>query len=231
MSRLVTFGALKSSAIRRANKQGDSDVAANVADVVAELYTELYECVVDAGERYFETKQTIATDGSASYTEPSDILSIIGVDRILDTTTGRRRSLMPFMVQERDLWAGKTGYGRVYGLVDDQLYIYPQPTSGQTYELLYVPQAPDLATYADTDNVDVVCGAGLRFMRWGIASVLHGEGETDVQLALRERDRALSALADWARERYLNESPRMIVRYDDVRDDRAFWDDAGWWNR
>lgn len=239
MSRVFTLGTLVTRCLRRANKQGDGQFSgvSDAKSLISEIYGEMYTTVAEAGLRHFEKKATITTDGtdgSATWAiPPSDLLATIGVDQILDLSTGRRRELYPYMVQERELWSGMTsGNARVYAWVDQLLSLQPRPPTGQTYELLYIPQPADLSTSADNVTVDVICPAGEKFLVWGVAALLHGEGETDAELAVMQQGKAKDELFDWASMRLFNDPPRRIVRFDEqVMFRRDFWDDGGWWNR
>ena len=91
----------------------------------------------------------------------------------------------------------------------------------------YIPQATDLSSYADADLVDVVTPDGERFMIWCTAVKALSKSESDVQLALAEREQARDVLREWAVKRMLVANPTRYVRdeYD------GYADDADWWHR
>jgi hypothetical protein len=218
---------------QRVDKESDNSISSSEwKTLISEAFGELWGVVAESGLRYWEATQTFTADGSASYSEPSDMLALIAVDHLVDgTTTGTRRTLDEAMVQERDRWSGITGTARVYSLVDDQLYLWPTPASG-TYEWRYIPQATDLASYGDSDAVDVVTPEGERFLIWCVAVKALAKSESDVSLALQERDQAKAALLEWATMRAFNNPRRTIVRAGDGTDWLgAPFDDADWWNR
>jgi hypothetical protein len=233
MPRRITMSDLRTRCIRRCDKENDASIALDEWNaLISESFGELWGIVAESGLRYWETSTTIIANGSESYTEPDDILATIGIDHLeAGTVTGTRRSLDEIMVQERSRWTGNTGEARAYALADDQLYLYPRPASG-TYLWLYIPQASDLSQFADADVVDVVTPDGERFVIWCTAVKALAKSESDVQLAMTERDIAREALREWAVLRAFNAPRRRIIRDGDGHDE--YWgphDAANWWNR
>lgn len=231
MARSFTVLALRTRCQQRCDKEHDSSIAtAEWNALLSEAYGELCGVVAETGLRYFERTQTLTTTGAASYDVPTDILALIGIDYLSDgTTTGSRRSLDEIMVQERTQWGGLTGSARAFALAGDQLYLYPNPTSG-TYEWIYIPQATDLTSAGDSDLVDVVTPEGERFLIWCVAVKALAKSESDVQLAIAEREAAKEALREWAVLRAFNAPRRRIVR-EAGPDSCGPWDEADWWNR
>jgi hypothetical protein len=219
---------------KRCDKNGDESLSdSDLKTLISEVYGELYSTVAETGHRYFETSSTITTTGAASYSEPSDHLGTVRVERVTNTTTGETSPLREVGPQEQCYWNGSTGTARVFALVDDQLYLYPKPASGETYHILYIPQPPDLSTYADADVVDVVSPAGESFLIWGVAAIAKGQTEGDVNLALQQKEKARELVLEWAVLRSFQVGiPREIANADEWSDyvgaDR---DPAGWWNR
>lgn len=210
---------------KRADKEFDDHISdGEWASLISEAYGELYERVVDAGLRYFETTHDFTADGSDSYDEPDDHGKTVGVDRV--EADGTRVSLRPLMAQERTRYAGDTGEACEYAIVDDQIFLYPNPTSGD-YELIYNPQPPDISSYADSDLIDVVCTFGEGFLLWSVAVKALSKSEADVRLAIAERDRCEQRLLEWATERDANEPRRRVLdrEYEDAVSGRDpdFW--------
>jgi len=213
---------------RRADREGDPAIAPfEWKAAISEQYRELVGLIDGTGMRYFESTSTIPATGAASYSEPADQLSFIGIDFLYDgTTTGRRRALRELMVQERNFYSGQTGEAIGYSFVGRQIHLYPNPVSG-TYELLYVPQAPDLSVAADSTTVDLVVPDGEAFMLWGVAVKILAKSEQDPSTAMRERELARGRVEEWAVLRALNEPRR---RYVHRNDDRSFgYRNWPWW--
>jgi hypothetical protein len=188
--------------------------------------------VVETGMRYFDASQTFTTTGSSNaLAQPSDHYETIGLDHILNTSTGQRRALFELMAQDRARWSGNTGDALAYELVTSSFLLYPTPPSGQTYELRYVPQAPDLTTKIASDTVDLINPAGEAFVIWGVAIKAGYKSESDLQVAIGERDRYQAQLVAWATQRALNEPRRRVVRDNAPYELGEYDDPAGWWNR
>lgn len=199
--------------------------------LISEMYGEQYSIVAESGMRYFESTSTITATGAASYTEPADQLAYIGLDRIVNSTTGERQTLTEVMTQERSQWSGLTGDAVVYSFVDDQIYLYPKPSSG-TYQLLYIPQSPDLSVASDSTSVDVVTPDGEAFLIWGVAAKALPKGEMDPSSAVREREASRQRFTEWVTLRALVNPRRRII--DPGRSNLGeleYLDPGGWWRR
>lgn len=226
MPRTQTLSTIRTRCKRRA----DLENSAHISDVewnalISEQYGELYEIVAGTGLRYFETTHTITADGSASYDEPDDHGKTVGLDRV--ESDGTRYALRPLMAQERTRYDTATRtHAAEYAIVDDLIYLYPRPDSG-TYELIYIAQPPDISAYADGDMIDMVCIYGEAFLVWGVTVKALSKSESNVQLAMMERDRNGQKLLEWAAERDANEPRRRVL--EDGYEMRT--DASGWWNR
>lgn len=200
-------------AVDMVNNQARSDAAFRRA--ISRQYGSLCSVVAEQGLRYFETSTTITADGSASYDEPTAHLSSVRMARVLDD--GTERPLDELMTQEEWAHKGKVGDAVAYTLVDDQIFLYPNPSSG-TYKLYYIPQPSDLTDYDDADLVDVVTADGLQFLIWSVAVQIHGALEGNAILALQERERAREELQVWAAARSSQQRRRINEDYlDDYR--------------
>lgn len=228
----ILLGTLVARCQQRANKVGDGQVESpEWKELISEHYGELHGAVSDVGARYFETEATI---NLANLALPADHMATIGVDFVLDAA-GRRRELPQLMVQERTIFAGRTGEAFFFALAGANLAMYPTPSTG-TYKHLYIPQPTDYSTAIDGTSVDVINIHGLRYIVWGVASIALHRGESDQQRAVIERDRALAKLTEWALERAKGMPKRRIIT--DVRDlgcssdINGAWNPASWrWNR
>lgn len=189
---------------------------------VSTTYAELFGQVAETGLRYFETTSTVTATGAASYTEPQSMLSTVSVSFVTNAQGGRRK-LLEIMEQERDMYAGRTGEARAFMLIDDQLYLFPNPSSG-SYEWRYVPQPPDLTTGLDGDYIDVVTPDGEAFLLWGVAVQALAKEGSDVNVARAEREEARARVANWATLRMLHTHRRVMVDEDEATHlDPADW--------
>jgi hypothetical protein len=174
----------------------------------SQKFGELHGVVCDTGSRYFETSSTITATGAASYDEPDDHRSTVGMDR--SESGGKRVQVFELMTAERNIYAGQTGSARYFAHVDDQIYLYPNPSSG-TYYYLYVPQAPDLSSYADADLVDVCDESGEAFLIWGVVAMALAKLEQNAMFALDQEAKAKDRLVSWAARRMMYEPRRRVV--------------------
>ena len=227
MARALAMSVIVQRAQRRCDRENDGSIStAEWKAMASEVYGELCAEINDTCCRYFETEATLAANGAASYDEPADILQLIGIDFIVDSA-GTRRTLNPATIQERSKLAGRAGDAYFYQHIDDQIVLYPNPTSG-TYKVLYVPQPADLEASLDADLIDLVCPAGERFMIWSLAGLAQHKGEVNQQRAQGEVERARQDLRYWAANRNLVEPP---LRTNVVDVDLDTWDPDFWSNR
>ena len=193
--------------------------------ILSSSYAELYSIVAESGLRYFETRETLTTpavDGLPGFPEPSSHLSTVGLDYV--ASNGDRTALIEIMVQERNVYgASRSDRARAFAFIDDRIMLYPPPPDGQTYELLYVPQPPDLTEALDADVIDVVTPDGESFLVWGAAVVALGKEESDTSLARAEREAARERVFNWSVLRALNNPRRTMV------DDGPFGREEGDW--
>lgn len=195
-----------------ADKEGDDHITdAKWKSFISLKYGDLFGIVAKTGGQYFQYTASITTTGAAYVDEPTDHYSTVSFDRILDSA-GRRSALTEIMAQERAALAGRTGSeATCFTIIDDRIYMYPTPPSGQSYELIYIPQPPNLRNYADAQLVDVVTPDGEEFLMWAVTVLALGKGESDVRLAMNERDAARGRLVEWAADRAINEPRRIYV--------------------
>ena len=232
MPRTLRLDEIRLRCQRRADKESDPSIGtAEWNALISEQYGDLSSEVEKTGMRYFESKLAIVATGAASYAAPSDHLSTLGVYRV--DASGGLVELEEIMVQERTRWAGRTGDASCYDLVGATLTLYPRPSSG-SYEMVYMPQAPDLSLAPDSTLIDVVTADGEAFLIWGVAVKAKAKSEAGVGLEIKEREEARARLVSWATNRAFTQPRRPIVRQSlnslmDVGDTAD--DPGGWWDR
>jgi hypothetical protein len=119
--------------------------------------------------------------------------------------------------------------GSRWELVDDTIHLYPTPPSNQLYELRYVPQPPDLSTFADSDVIDVVTPDGDAFLVWGTVVMALSEVEPRCHPRDAARGRGARTTRPSGRRCARSSCPRKVVDHgdlDDTYDDdrRALWE-------
>lgn len=210
MPRRLLMGDIRTRAQRRCDKENDpSVITAEWNALLNEQYGELWSIVSQTGLRYFETVATFVTTGAAFVAEPSDHYETVGVNRVY--ADGTRGTLDEAMAQEIPDLQGLAGDAFKYSLIDDRVYLFPTPPAGQTYELLYVPQPTDISGFADSSVVDVVTPDGEAFLVWGTCVKAMHKSESDVTLAVQEREQARVRFTEEVQLRALNSSRRRVV--------------------
>lgn len=205
---------------RRADKEEDGHVDTDEwKEMISEVYGDLHSAVAKTGARYWETEATITATGASSYSLPAAHLSTIGIDRVLDAA-GRRRPLAELMVQERDIFAGRTGDAWLFAFTGTNIALYPTPASG-SYKHIYVPQPTDYSSASNSTDVDLISNDGLKFVVWGVASIAMHKGDANQQRAVAERDAAEERLVEWATRRALTMPKRRQVDETYLRDYNA----------
>ena len=225
MPRLRTLLALRTSCKQQVDLENHTVISdAEWNSLISRAYGELYTIVFESGLQYFEYEATLTTDGTNMLSEMSDHLSTVDLSYVVDAASGSFRDLRELMAQERSRMSGLSGdSARFFSLVDDKIYLYPKPPSGQTYKMRYVPQPPDLTTYNDTDVVDVVSPDGHDFLIWSTAVRALIKTEADTRDAIGEREASRVRFAESVQLRALNAPRRRIVDDGDELDERYGW--------
>ena len=203
MPRTFAMSVIRGRCKQRADQENsslisDSEWNALISEVYGELFSEVAACL----ERYFESTTTVTATGATSYNEPTDHYSTIRIARV---SSGRQYPLRQLRSQDEAHLIGVPGGDAVYWtLVDDQLFLYPNPSSG-SYKWYYIAQPPDLSAYADGDLVDLVSPDGEAFLIWGVAAIALAKAESNPSLALSRQEAARERVQYWAANRNLAE--------------------------
>lgn len=205
--------------ITRCKQRADLENSTHITDgewstLISEQYGDLFSVVASSGLRYFESRTTLTTTGVATVTVPTAHYATVRLDWLVNgTTTGERRELEELMSPEEPNWAGVGGSNaRAFAVSNDLIYLYPRPPTGQTYELTYVPQPPTFDGATDTSTqIDLVTPDGEAFLIYGVMVKALAKSESDVRLAMAEREAARQRLLEWATLRAFTQPRRRIV--------------------
>lgn len=222
--------------ITRCKQRADLENSTHITDgewiaLISEQYGDLFSVVASSGLRYFESRTTLTTSGAAYVSAPADHYATVRLDWLVTgSTTGERRELEELMSPEEPDWAGRPGANaRAFAVSGDRIYLYPTPPTGQGYELTFIPQP---ATYDGTTNtatlIDLVTPDGEAFLIYGVAVKALAKSESDVRLAMAEREAARQRLLEWATLRAFTQPRRRIVS---DFDGGAGWDPGDWRSR
>lgn len=229
MARTLTLGTLVTRCQQRAGLENDGHIGGSDTtewkSLVSEAYGEMYMLVAEQGSRYFETEATITATGATSYALPAGHMSTLAVDLVADTA-GRRTPLLEIMPQERTGVVGRVGTAEMFALVGSTIELYPAPATG-TYKHLYIPQPTDLSSEIDATSVDLINVYGQAFVIWSVKLKARDKSESDVQVSMREIERAAEGLRQWAQIRSFN-TPRRQMPLGGVGDEDDFRPRRSW---
>lgn len=204
MPRLLEMGTLIERSKRRADKENDDHIStAEWRALISEVWgADVFQVVADSGLRYFEYTATLTTTGAATVTEPVAIAKAIRLDYV--DASGDLWPVQPIGIHDQVNASALTGtIAQYFALVDDLIFLYPTPASGQTYKLLYVPQATNLSSYATDDVIDVVSADGEACVIWGVAALAKVKASQDASLHLQKQTEHRQRLAAWAADRVI----------------------------
>ena len=215
MPRLIEMGALLARCKQRADKEHDDHIAdGEWRSLISEVFgADVYSVVAETGLRYFEYRATLTTTGDPFVSEPPDHLSTIRVDYV--DGSGNHFELEELNVLEEGLVEGRRSgdRARAFTLIDDRIYLYPAPPAGQTYEMLYIPQPPDLSGFANDKCVDVVTPDGEACLVWGVAAIAKSKAAQDAAFAVQKQQQHRQRLMEWAAERSLTQARTRPVQH------------------
>lgn len=207
MPRLIEMGTLKLRCQQRADKVNDDHIGVSDTSewlrLISEVWgADVFQVVADTGLRYWETTATLATTGIAYVAEPASMAKVLRLDYMETATT--RRAVQPVGSQDQVWLSALTGtVARFFAVVDDRIYLYPTPASGQDYEILFIPQAPDLSGYASDACVDVVSADGEACVIWGVAALAKIKASQDASIFLQKQAEHRDRLQGWAADRLI----------------------------
>lgn len=209
MPRTLTMSTIRTRCKRRADQENSSFIAdAEWNALISEKWGELHGLVCETGSLYFATTATITATGATSYNEPTDHMETVRLYYVYSDS--RQRDLRRLHPSEVAGLAGTTGDAYNFFHLDDQIYLYPNPSSG-TYKHLYLPQATDLSSYADGDSVDVMTADGEAALVWGVAAVALAKNESDPTFALNREEYHKRRLEYWAARRAIGDGRRPVA--------------------
>jgi hypothetical protein len=223
VARNFTAGQILTRARQRADRE-DSQFVTDTEGLtlVSASYADLYNTLVSKGLSYFESTQTITTDGTANTALPSGYLGTIGVD--YQRGSSQWSPLYELMPQERNRYGASSGEARAYRVVGSNITLYPTPPTGQTYRHLYVPAPADLTSSAT--SVDGVSGFEEYVVLDVAIKMLHKEESSATHLE-RERARILERIEEAADHRRMSGGGRVVDVGESAGEEGSFWPYTG----
>lgn len=222
--RTFTVGQLTGSVRYRGDlddPMGDYDDAhistAALMDFLASAHAEAYDILVDADPDRFSSVHTASLDATGSAALPDDLYRLRAVDVRSPSESGWRRADR-YELGERDIFqmdgssVYTVGAPLYYRLSGDQVVVQPDPPSGTTARLTYVPLATRLSS-SDQTVPDVNGLPELTILLALRRCKVRAEepvGEVDAEIRRQtERLRTSASSRDRGSPRYL-EDPRRV---------------------
>jgi hypothetical protein len=210
----------------RVRRRTDSEHSAFVSDdelngYISDGYARLIDILTKSGLAYFESTQTITTDGAVEYNLPADYYGTVGVDYKRDAQ--HWTEVPRLQVQERNRFT-ETGaeWALGYRIVGTKIRFYPTPAAGREYRHIYVPAPAKLTT--DAQTIDGVAGWEKLVELLAARDVLAKEESSTTQVE-RQILEEIERIEEAAENRELA-SPHRIVDVDAYRP----WP-GDWWPR
>lgn len=204
MSRTTTVGTLKTRVRERADCVSDTSFItdAELGRLLDEAYCELVDLLITADIHQTETTSTVTiTAGVDTYTLPSDMYKLLGVDVRWSTSPARYENVPLLGFSERNDYSNLTtssnGITRAsgYRIVAAGIQFIPQPPTGQVYRLSYVPVPTSIAAAVDATTVDGIAGYEALVVVMAAANIRVKEESSSYRELLAERDRLIARIA------------------------------------
>lgn len=227
----TTVGNLRLQIQQRANFENNPFITNQEWNsYISESYKELYDIIVQkfGDDYYVQTPYTYTTEqGVQLYPLPSDYYKLLGVEIALNPYDPNSWiTLRQFEFVQRNLFNYPnlfTFYGITnlrYRLNGNNLYIVPNPQSGQTIRIWYVPRPSQLIN--DTDTVDAISGWEEYIIADCAIKALTKE-ETDTSVFLAQKQALLKRIEEAAGNRNIGDPQRVS----DSRLRNFAWGDPG----
>lgn len=230
MGRTIELGDLVTRCLTAADLESQTTISSATTKILIDrAYRQVYRELALPGVGYFDTEATINTTGGASYALPSDHLSTIGIEYVVDDA-GHRRPLTKLMRQERALHAGNNGTACAYDIVGSNVILYPTPPSGQEYAHVYIAQPTDISEAADATLIEMATLDGEEMLIWLTVLYIRDKLDLDTRTAKAMADEARIRVAEDASLRIFESMPRRIIQ-DDIEDLSAYDPGSFRWNR
>lgn len=209
--RTVTVGELKTRIRERADAVGDTSwvTDAELGRYIDAGYTELVDLLLKADIHLFEVTSDVTTDGiTDTYDLPADFYKLLGVDYKWSSSPEKYVGVPVVTFGERNRYTSlfvSTLYGAYaagYRIIGNQVKFYPLPPANQTYRLIYVPCAAELASLADDTAVDGISGYDELLIISAAILMATKEGNTEgVQILKAARAEMIDRIATTAIDR------------------------------
>lgn len=212
----VQLSILRARAQERADAQSDPHFDNSELDRYCnEGYSELWELLAAANERYFETSATFTLAAGVSTKtlvsiDASDIFRVMGLRKKYGTRYGNPLPIVSYGERaEPDELS--------FDVVGDSIAIFPSEDAAGDYQVDYIPAFVPLPNDASTLHARIMSGWE-EFIICHAASIMLGKQRRDTSEVLRRKEELAKRIRSSA-ERRIQGGPRKIAK---VRGTRGF---------
>lgn len=177
---------------------------------------DFYDLLIEAwGNDYvFEEYSFSTTPNVKDYALPDDYYKFVGLDYV--DSSGRVYPCKRFLFREREKYNNQSsgnnqGYNLRYRLLGNNIRLLPMPTSAFTMLLYYIP-VPTVPI-KNTDSFDFIQGWE-DFVVWDCVIKCLSKEESDVTVAMTERNKVEEKIMKMRENRDANEADRVLNLYD-----------------
>lgn len=151
---MATLAELKLASRQKANQEYSTFVSdTELKDYINQSFAELYDILVSRFEDYFSKVLEFTITSGNSYSLPSDLYKIRGLDFKLNTddfVTVRKFNFEDRNKISRNTTRSIRGYSdRIYRVMGENINILPTDAAPGTYKLWYIPRYTPLVNDAD----------------------------------------------------------------------------------
>ena len=207
MARTFTVSELITLIRERSNTERSNFVTDDeIIRLIDQAYTKLYDLIVSKFENYYIDEHSFTTDGvNQFYDLPATFYKMVGLDQLQNTSGSGDNALTvrPFNFNERNrynniLFAVTAAAFYRYLIQGTKIKILPQPDSGITFKMWFVPAPPKITSAAQT--IDGIAGWEEVVTLTAAIQVMNKQ-ELDASALKREQAEAIDPVITMATER------------------------------
>jgi len=207
MARTFTVSELITLVRERSNTERSNFVTdAELIRYIDQAYTKLYDLIVSKFENYYLDEYLFTTDGlNQFFNLPPTFYKMVGLDQYQNTSGSGDNALTvrPFNFNERNrynniLFAVTAAAFYRYLIQGSKIKIIPQPSSGVTFKMWFVPAPPKITSANDV--IDGIAGWEEVVVLTAAIQVMNKQ-ELDSSALKREQQEAVERVITMATER------------------------------
>jgi len=207
MARKFTVSELITRIRERSNTERSNFVTDDeVIRLIDQAYTKLYDIIVSKFENYYIDEHSFTTDGvNQFYDIPEGFYKMVGLDQLQNNSGSGDNALTvrPFNFNERNrynniLFAVTAAAFYRYLIQGSKIKILPQPSTGITFKMWYIPAPPKITSAAQ--EIDGISGWEEVVILTAAVQIMNKQ-ELDSSALKREQIEAIDRVMTMATER------------------------------